>query len=91
MQQENKILLVVDKTRRFIYKLIDIDKDEYENISTNKIGVISKKDAVLKLAIPITLNSMVQKNPEIINLISKLNLQLETSNEDVNNILNKLK
>ena len=91
MQQENKILLVVDKTRRFIYKLIDIDKDEYENISTNKFGVISKKDAVIKLAIPITLNSMVQKNPEIINLISKLNLQLEPSNEDVNNILNKLK
>ena len=89
MQQDNKILLVVDKTRRFIYKLIDIDKDEYENISTNKIGIIPKKDAKLKLSIPITLNSMVQKNHEIINLISKLNLQLEPSNEDVNNILNK--
>jgi len=86
---EEKLAIVVSKKTRDIYKYHGDTK--YENITTGAKGKIKDEDANKHFAIPITLNSMVQKNPEIINLISKLNLQLEPSDEDVNNILNKLK
>lgn len=86
---EEKLAIVVSKKTRDIYKYHGDTK--YENITTGAKGKIKDEDANKHFAIPIILNSMVQKNPEIINLISKLNLQLEESNEDVNNILNKLK
>ena len=86
---EEKLAIVVSKKTRDIYKYHGDTK--YENITTGAKGKIKDEDANKHFAIPITLNSMVQKNPEIINLISKLNLQLEPSDEDVNTILNKLK
>ena len=86
---EEKLAIVVSKKSRDIYLYHGDTK--YENITTGAKGKIKDEDANKHFAIPITLNSMVQKNPEIINLISKLNPQLEPSNEDVNNILNKLK
>jgi hypothetical protein len=86
---EEKLAIVVSKKTRDIYKYHGDTK--YENITTGAKGKIKDEDANKHFAIPITLNSMVQKKPEIINLISKLNLQLEESNEDVNTILNKLK
>ena len=86
---EEKLAIVVSKKTRDIYKYHGDTK--YENITTGAKGKIKDEDANKHFAIPITLNNMVQKNPEIINLISKLNLQLEPSDEDVNTILNKLK
>lgn len=50
---------------------------KYENITTGAKGKIKDEDAKKHFAIPITLNHMAAQNPLIIDLIKKLNLQLE--------------
>jgi hypothetical protein len=87
MTQKN-LAIVVSKKTRDIYKYHGDTK--YENITTGAKGKIKDEDAKRHFAIPITLNSMVEKNPSIITLISKLSLQLEEIDENVNTALNSL-
>lgn len=85
---EDKLAIVVSKKTRDIYKYHGDTK--YENITTGAKGKIKDEDANRHFAIPITLNSMAEKNPSIITLISKLNLQLEEIDENINTVLNNL-
>lgn len=72
---ENNIALVVAKKTRDIYQYHGEEK--YENITTGNKGKLKDEDAKRLFSIPMTLNIMAEKNPEIINMIKKLNLKLE--------------
>ncbi len=75
MTEEKQVAIVVSKNSRDIY-IYHGDK-KYENITTGAKGKIKDEDANKHFAIPATLNHMVEKNKNLLELIKKLNLQLE--------------
>lgn len=70
--------IVVNKQNRNIY--VTYDGSSYVNVTTGISGTVTEDQAKNTFAIPVHLNSMIEQNPNVLKLISKLNLSLEKTN-----------
>lgn len=70
--------IVVNKQNRNIY--VTYDGATYVNATTGVSGTVTEEQAKNTFAIPVELNSIIEQNPNVLKLISKLNLSLEKTN-----------
>ena len=75
-------VLLVNKQNRNIY--VTYDAENFVNVTTNKGGAVTPEQARNSFAIPMQLNAMNERNPNVLKLVNLLNLSLEKSNETEN-------
>ncbi len=81
METHNKITaLVIGKKNKEVYQYLD--GDVFKNLTRGRSGKLKPEDAQKLFVIPIQLNLMAERNPNIIDLISTLGMSLEDYSEE---------
>ena len=70
-------VLLVNKHNRNIY--VTYDAENFVNVTTGVNGTATAEQAKNTFTLPMQLNAMNEKNPNILKLIHSLNLSLEKS------------
>ena len=67
--------IIVHKESRNIYQLNE--NGTYTNLTTGNTGELTAENAKDKFVFPVTANDLIQRNPLVLDLLTKLQLTLE--------------